>query len=376
MSNPEDLYTIVRELMKEPVPTPAPQAEAPASPVVTPALTAFGAPAQSTEMGPLASSIGASAPNNGSGNLLTRTREAVAQSHLPSEGENLRQQMMALGAAMASSQQRTFGGAFGEGVAAMQRHQGQQRQEQRQLLETEAQAQYREAQIRVQQAQIALAENPDSPENRARLMQAEAAMLAAQARMASAASGASATRVQSGQYVRGENGEALMLMRDGSTQPVMNNGRPVPYENVLAVQAQQTRGQPRVASGDPFIGPDGRAYTRLSDASTAPFMVNNEHVTAQQYARMRDLGNIDAGAERARVNAQNLYLNANRNTPRAISDPQGIIRDAEAAGNAAAERYRQQVLRGIPGQQTGEGAPAAPAAPIGNIPRIPMVPAR
>lgn len=230
--NGDDVYAILRQLEA----AQAPQAEAPRptsqpTPTVTPALAniprAMSGPpmaapqpvvppsAQTPQMPPYATAIQPQRPaGSPDGTLSNRLRETLAQDAIPSDGESLRQQILSLGAAMASSQSRSFAGALGEGVTAAQARDQQQQTNRRQLLATESEAQFREAQMRVQQARLALEEDPNSPENRARLMTAEANMLAARARMAGAGAGSSRASMVPGSYMPNPDGTVSVVVQD------------------------------------------------------------------------------------------------------------------------------------------------------------------
>lgn len=364
MSESDNLFALLRRLTgnnEQPV-ADGDGGEAPRpSPVITPTLAALGAgnPPSAPNLGPLSASIGAAAPNNGPSSLLSRTREAVATSHLPDSTDTLRGQMLALGAGMASSQNRTFGGAFGDGVTAMQRHEGQQAQSQRQLLETEGQTSYREAQIRVQQAQMALAEDPSSPENRARLMQAEAALMAAQARMRGGTGGSGADRIQSGQYIRGEDGAAYIMTRSGTPQPVLINGRPVAYEDVLQVQAQG--GRSSVVPNSYHERQDGTIGVLRNDTRGTPESVPVPGLDAIPGQPTRQQRAVLEYAAREQAARNGLDAAAQR---RMLIGP-------------AADRFVEQGLAEWRRQYRRPGEPAAPtepAAPSPNRVRIQMAP--
>ena len=263
--NGDDVYAILRQLEAAQAPAeqsgPAPSA-APV-PTVTPALASISRPlpgsptggpqpmpapyVQPDRMGPYAAGVNPPRPAGApDGSLANRLRDTLSQDTMPSDGESVRQQLLALGAAMAASPQRSFGGALGEGVLAMQRHDQQQQTNRRQLLGTETEAQYRDAMARVQQARLALEEDPDSPENRARLMTAEANMMAARARMASAGSGSSRQQMVPGSYMANPDGTVSVVVQDRQgnlrTQPVPGMTR----ENMPgAEQRELTRQQQR-----------------------------------------------------------------------------------------------------------------------------------
>jgi len=295
-------------------------------------------------------------PNLPASPLLSQLRERLTESAVPSQGENFRQQLMALGAGMAGSQSRHFAGALSEGVRAMQAQEQQQQTHQRQLLETEATARYREAVVELQRAEQAAARDPNDPRNIERLAHARYYM--AQAAAAGARGGGGAgERLGTGTMMRTRDGSYVMAYpsaRGGvEYRPMDPNLVPVSQERAMA--------------GAPFIH-EGLVYQRSVSGEPFPLTINGRQVTAEQYTSMRTLENIDSAVERAGRNAVESWRQANNArlqmavTPAAANQ---LTREMEAARIAGETAARNRLLRpNITGASPAEaGTPAAAGRP-------------
>lgn len=210
------------------------------------------------------------------------------------------ERLMAFGAAMAQSNSPSFFAQLGAGFGAVNQARQKDREEALKVRELDVIERYRTAQIALQEAQLAAEQDPESPANRLRLAQAQAALMNARAAMAQAG------REDRPNFVAAEDDQGLLYF-DPRTNEVR---RPPPGARAVGQPSREEAAQLRALQAAEQRATE---LTRLWAQSNP--MVTDAQIQGVYESNLRRILGQRPGAQQPAAQAPA--------TPRTIIDPTG-----------------------------------------------------